>query len=122
MPLEAVSLRGNDPNVAFSWAPRQSKNCRSLRSAIAFNSGSETNQQVLRGIPSGRRWVKDAYHRAIVNSEREAVNPHQTGTNACLHYHYVIPPAGSVVLRLRLRQKERTSPRRSTLEQADLPV
>ena len=40
MPFELVSFRSNNANADFSFASRQSKKRWSLRSAIAFNSGS----------------------------------------------------------------------------------
>ena len=63
---------------------------------------NETNVERLYGVPSANRYTKDAFHRAIVNGEAEAVNPNRTGTKACLHYEYNVPAGGSVVLRLRL--------------------
>ena len=50
---------------------------------------------------SRKPFVKDAFHRYIVNRE-DCVNPAKTGTKAALHYRYVVPAKGSVVLRLRL--------------------
>jgi hypothetical protein len=63
---------------------------------------NETNTERLYGVPSANRYVKDAFHRMIVNRERDAVNPNRTGTKACLHYNYIVPAGGSIVLRLRL--------------------
>jgi hypothetical protein len=63
---------------------------------------NETNAERLYGSPSASKYVKDAFHRAIVNGDAEAVNPNQTGTKAGLHYEYNVPAGGSVVLRLRL--------------------
>jgi hypothetical protein len=54
------------------------------------------------GNQSRRPYVKDAFHRWVVNGE-PAVNPDREGTKAALHYAWdAVPPAGSVVLRLRL--------------------
>jgi hypothetical protein len=63
---------------------------------------NETNAERLYGAPSWTRYVKDAFHHAIINGEAEAVNPEHTGTKACLHYEYNVPSGGSAVLRLRL--------------------
>ncbi len=54
----------------------------------------------------GRRgatpYVKDAFHRTIVNGER-ATNPKNTGSKAAIDYRFdAIPPGESVVVRLRL--------------------
>jgi hypothetical protein len=71
---------------------------------------NETNAQRLYGIPSANRYFKDAFHRAIVNGEQEAVNPNRTGTKACLHYEYMVPGGGSVVVRLRLTTETLKAP------------
>jgi len=63
---------------------------------------NETNAQRLYGVPSANKYFKDAFHRAIVNDEPETVNPRRTGTKACVHYEYMVPAGGSVVVRLRL--------------------
>jgi len=57
------------------------------------------------GAQSRSPFVKDAFHRHIINGE-ECVNPAQTGTKACLHYAGINVPANeSVVIRLRLSDK-----------------
>jgi hypothetical protein len=63
---------------------------------------NETNAERLYGVPSSSPYLKDAFHRAIVNDDSDAVNPGKTGTKACLHYEYNVSARGSVVLRLRL--------------------
>jgi len=65
-------------------------------------TNNETNTQRLYGTPSASPYVKDAFHRAIVHGDTEAVNPDQTGTKACLHYRCEVPAGGSVELHLRL--------------------
>ena len=55
--------------------------------------------------PDGRRYVKDAFHRAIVAGE-DCTNPYERGTKAAIHYSFAaVPPGESVVLRLRLSDK-----------------
>jgi hypothetical protein len=63
---------------------------------------NETNADRLYGVPNWSRYVKDAFHRSIVDGEADTVNPTRTGTKACLNYRYNVPPGDSVVLRLRL--------------------
>jgi hypothetical protein len=71
---------------------------------------NETNALRLYGVPSVHRYSKDAFHRAIVNREVEAVNPDHTGTKACLDYEGVVPAGGSVVVRLRLAPESLPGP------------
>jgi hypothetical protein len=65
-------------------------------------TNNETNALRIYGVPSVHRHSKDAFHRAIVNNEPEAVNHDHTGTKACFDYDCVVPAGGSVVVRLRL--------------------
>jgi hypothetical protein len=70
---------------------------------------NETNTRRLYGGEDGPRHTKDAFHRFIVNAEREAVNPEHRGTKAALHYIRDVPAGGSTVLRLRLSSGARAS-------------
>jgi hypothetical protein len=55
-------------------------------------------------------YVKDAFHRHIINGE-DCLNPAQVGTKACLHYaHVIVPAGGSVVVRLRLVDRPLSDP------------
>ncbi len=65
---------------------------------------NETNFPVVFG-PGGRaasRFVKDAFHRHIIDGEG-CVNPTEVGTKAAIHYRYdAVGPGESVTLRFRL--------------------
>lgn len=61
-----------------------------------------TNTQRLWGIDSAERYVKDAFHRYVINGERDAVNPEKTGTKAAALYRLQVPAAGEISVRLRL--------------------
>ncbi len=63
---------------------------------------NETNMRRLFGVDSATPYVKDAFHEYVVHGRRDAVNPLRTGTKAALHTRHLIPPDGSVTLRLRL--------------------
>ena len=77
----------------------------------ALFTDNETNAQRLFGpVPNAIPYVKDAFHRAIVNGEQEAMNPNRTGTKACVHYQHVVPAGGSVVVRLRLTPEQLNAP------------
>ncbi|MBV8841503.1 MAG: glucosidase [Bryobacterales bacterium] len=78
----------------------------------ALFTDNETNAQRLYGIPSSISYFKDAFHRAIVNGEADAVNPSRAGTKACFQHEYTIPAGASVVLRLRLTPEPMKSPLR----------
>lgn len=62
------------------------------------------------GADNGALYVKDAFHRHIVNGEA-CVNPNRVGTKACLHYaDQWIPAGSSAVVRLRLTDRPMPQP------------
>ena len=63
---------------------------------------NETNRQRLFGQPNRTPYVKDAFHRLIINGENDAVNPARTGTKAAAQYRVDVAAGDSAVLRLRL--------------------
>jgi hypothetical protein len=63
---------------------------------------NETNSERLFGLKNHTPYVKDAFHRYIINRERQAVNPEGKGTKAAAYYRKEIAPGGSWTIRLRL--------------------
>lgn len=55
---------------------------------------NETNLERLWGVPNKAPYVKDAFHRHVVNKEEQAVNPEKTGTKFAA-WHMLEVPAGS---------------------------
>jgi hypothetical protein len=67
---------------------------------------NETNHARLFGSPSASPFVKDAFHRYVVNGERAAVNPAQTGTKAAARYHLEVAAGKTEIIELRLRRAD----------------
>ncbi|MFH9423931.1 MGH1-like glycoside hydrolase domain-containing protein [Streptomyces sp. NPDC017529] len=63
---------------------------------------NESNNERLFGTPSTSPYVKDGIGRAVVDGEKEAVNPAGEGTKAAAHYTLTVPAGGEEILRLRL--------------------
>jgi hypothetical protein len=63
---------------------------------------NETNFQRLFHSPNTSPFVKDAFHRHLIQREAGAVNPANIGTKAALDYTLEIPAGGSQTVRLRL--------------------
>jgi hypothetical protein len=63
---------------------------------------NETNTERLWGQPNASPYVKDAFHRYVVEGKTEAVNPAKTGTKAAAHYIVDIAGTASRTLRMRL--------------------
>jgi hypothetical protein len=90
---------------------------------------NETNVGRLYGSPDSHPYVKDAFHRAVVQGEQEAVNPSGEGSKAAFHYTLVIAAGEQRVVRLRLRSDKQTRGRpfgtafekvfRARIEEAD---
>jgi len=63
---------------------------------------NETNQARLFGVANVRPYVKDAFHRLVVEGEEGAINPAERGTKAAAWYQLEVPAGGTHQLRLRL--------------------
>ncbi|MBA3549087.1 MAG: glucosidase [Nannocystis sp.] len=63
---------------------------------------NESNNARLWGAQNQSPYVKDAFHRYLVEGERGAVDPGQTGTKAAAHYSLMLAPGATQVLNLRL--------------------
>ena len=57
-------------------------------------TNNETNAERLYGTPNATPYVKDAFHRHIINGE-SCVNPHKVGTKAGIHYILSVEPGRS---------------------------
>jgi hypothetical protein len=62
---------------------------------------NETNVRRLFGSDRAG-YFKDAFHEAVVQGRRDAVNPGQTGSKVAAHYVFTIAPGDSAVVRMRL--------------------
>ena len=63
---------------------------------------NETNKTRLFGKPNDNPFVKDAFHRYLINGRTNAVNPDREGTKSAVLYHQKISPRNSKIMRLRL--------------------
>ncbi|HEV7239054.1 MAG TPA: glucosidase [Thermoanaerobaculia bacterium] len=64
-------------------------------------TNNETNAERIWGSPSRTRYVKDAFHRFIVNGERDATT--DRGTKACAWQRYDVEVGGKATMLMRLR-------------------
>jgi hypothetical protein len=67
---------------------------------------NETNVARLYGAENPTPYVKDAFHRRVIDGAADAVNPLGQGTKAAAWYRLVVPAGSSVCIRLRLRRVE----------------
>lgn len=70
---------------------------------------NDTNYKALYGQPNKTPYVKDAFHRYIVDDEQDAVNPKNIGTKAAAWYAFDedegVPPGECAVVRFRLSKR-----------------
>jgi hypothetical protein len=71
---------------------------------------NETNTERLFNSPNGNPYVKDAFHRYIVNAETGAVNPDGEGTKVAAHYNADILAGDSKIFSLRLSNTTLSEP------------
>jgi hypothetical protein len=67
---------------------------------------NETNKEKLYQTPNDSPYTKDAFHRYIVEGEKNAVNPLEIGTKMAAIYRKRIDPQGLATVQLRLSNKE----------------
>ena len=70
---------------------------------------NDTNYQLLYGAQNPQPYVKDAFHRLIVNGEKGAINPHCKGTKSAAWYTFNeghgVESGECAVVRFRLSKK-----------------
>ena len=57
---------------------------------------NESNAEKLWGSTNASPYVKDAFHRYLINDEKTAVNPEQTGTKFSAWHEVVVAPGQEV--------------------------
>jgi hypothetical protein len=67
---------------------------------------NETNTARVFGHANCARYVKDAFHDAVVKGLTDRVNPAQTGSRAAAHYRLTVPPGSSTTVLLRFSDKD----------------
>ncbi len=78
--------------------------------AEALFTENDTNSERLFNRPNATPYVKDAFHRYLVNGEKNAINPARQGTKAAFYRPVIVPPGADVVMNLRLFSQENSEP------------
>lgn len=71
---------------------------------------NDTNAERLYGQPNATPYVKDGFHRYIVNGDDGAVNPARTGTKAAGVYQREVGAGEKIVIEVRLSQTPNDDP------------
>ncbi len=105
-----IRVKGNHHHLGERWWSVQAPG------ADVLFTDNETNFADLFGQENESPYVKDAFHRAIVDGEKGAVNPDGRGTKAAAHVRATVAPGESLTVCVRY------SPQRSDAPFADFDV
>jgi hypothetical protein len=98
------------PNLMFEYRLGPRHLYAAADGPVIFTD-NETNCERLYGSKSVSPYVKDAFHRHVVNGE-QCINPDGHGTKAAFHFRATIPARGSKVWELRLSHERLPDPLR----------
>ncbi|KAK7077155.1 hypothetical protein SK128_016826 [Halocaridina rubra] len=94
----------------YTWAIDKSSD-----PAQVLFTENETNSLRLFGVENYTPYVKDAFHRFLINGEKSAVSPSNRGTKACAHCEVTVAPHCSKIIRTRLWQNDSLAPDNSDI-------
>jgi hypothetical protein len=63
---------------------------------------NDTNFQSVFGTENPAPYVKDAFHRHLIQGEKSAISPAPSGTKSAAHLKFVVQPGKSITVRCRL--------------------
>jgi len=76
------------------------------KSPEPYFTENQTNKEKVFGVANLSPYVKDAFHRLVVDGEKNAVNPANCGTKASAHYSLNIAAGATEEILLRLTDKD----------------
>ena len=71
---------------------------------------NDTNSERLFGVRNDAAYVKDAFHEAVVNGQKDRTNPDGKGSKVAGHCHAVIESGESFTVQVRFTNQENTKP------------
>jgi glycogen debranching enzyme len=98
---ESGAIRLQEREIGTYWLYFESN-------ATPLFTENETNFRRLYGVANASPYVKDAFHRYVVNGETDAVNPELIGTKTAIAYKLTVPAGEEITVNLRL-QKSKTA-------------
>ncbi|RAO66792.1 uncharacterized protein BHQ10_002804 [Talaromyces amestolkiae] len=97
-----------DRYVTLSPSPSFNGSEEDIQPRMLFTE-NDTNNEALYGTKNDQPYVKDAFHRYIVDEEKDAVNPDNEGTKFAAWYAFDegdgVPPGECAVVRFRFSRK-----------------
>ena len=92
----------------ISSLPAYELHCRD--SADLWFTDNETNTQSLYNQALQSPYVKDAFHRYLIDGDQDAINPQQIGSKSAFHLEQLIESGKSWTVDLRLQRSDREKP------------
>ncbi len=86
---------------------------------VLFTENVTNDRRVFGAKVNREPYVKDAFHRHVIDGEADVVNPLQEGTKAALHHVCHLELGESVTLRLRLVKREEQPAPNEAFEEAN---
>ena len=83
------------------WIPLGKNDESFVQNNLLFTE-NETNKEQLFDVPNPSPYVKDAFHRYLIEKATTAVNPNQIGTKSAVHYALSVQPSETQQIKLRL--------------------
>ncbi|MEM9087388.1 MAG: glucosidase [Cyanobacteria bacterium P01_F01_bin.53] len=103
---EWIGLQGNSPEGPPEDSPENigntPKNSTTGHTSALFFTENETNKERLFDVESQSPYVKDAFDQYLIQGDKSAINPAQTGTKSAIYYHLTIAAGQTQHVRLRL--------------------
>src|SRR5438874_2000460 len=101
LPKPSLARAGAAPVVALHEPKYGARYVHFDGDAPLLFTENDTNAERLYGTGNPTPYVKDAFHRFVVDGEKTAVNPAERGTKACARYALMIPAGETVTVRAR---------------------
>ena len=113
VPKKPILFENKQESITFIEAHHPVMGCYYLYMENQINwifTDNETNSELLYHHPNDSLYVKDAFHRLIINGEKTAVNPEKKGTKGAAHFCCTVIPQETIIIRLRLTNAQHISP------------
>jgi hypothetical protein len=98
-----LSIKGEHPTAGNYYFYANNAN------ELIFTNNETNFKRVFSGVNESP-YVKDSFHRYIVENDPSVVNPLKIGTKAAAVFYHQIPPTETKVIQLRLTDQELRSP------------
>jgi len=106
-PAGGLAVQSHHPTLGDYYLYAEARDQQNEQLLFTAN---ETNQARLWGGTNRTLYVKDAFHRFLINGETDAVNPAQRGDKCAVHYAAEIPAGATKIYRLRLGKEQQAAP------------